>query len=865
MRHLFTFLFTLIALQFSLAQKVTPKPLDCSIEMQGNTYWISNEFNNYPCLPAGSNAYNGNEVVYKFGLSEVTDVRFTYESTCPIGLFLLDSDMNCIEYSELDPGEFGVTESFLGAIRLLPDSFFLVVDRPVGLTCDNFTLFMDCTPYKPYTICELGGDVTSCNHTVTDTLPGTPSSPAPPEGNPSFDIQSLEVPIDPCEPTESFRIYQAYFDNPVTVNAQLLNAPPTAKVLIYTDECACLSDYLCFDGGDCGESGGFSDNGILNNAPSGFYYFVVIGAAADTYDLKVVTNDCMCDYEAEPISCGDKVTADAATETNKFDNVPGRGINAYDDCYGRDRPYTGGDKVYEFEIFEQSKVTIKLTSFFNAGLFVFDANCATDCLGVGETFGINGETTIEELHLQRGVYQIVVDLEKEHAASCPFMLEIVECEPVPQYQVAFIDETEIIHEMDIVEEMVYNRQGNKLVTGRNAQIAFFANNPECDNVGVNGPVPVTSARVENYPLFGKEDEDAPTKAYVINENFKMVLSINDTVQGFVQGAIGQVKTFNGGIESTLTRVSSITADNGVVQAINVSPIDQNLSVDGGMATFEIFTNDSSNPRRNLDWCVAELEEAMAAAKIDIISIRPTKTGRGKETIIIEYGPNPDFEEKRCTVRIAGTTINRDNELIFRQLGNICINEKVMPFINKDTTLTVSNTISEFELRQLFEPKTEIVSDNCTSNENLRFFYPNRLTFPLTVGSHQLYFEVKDEVGNDNRHSLPIEVFDPTMRVGNITNPIGFVEGQTIDLDPINIIPNPNNGQFDIQISPITEGVHQLVILNTLGQTIKKYNQYLSKGPQKIEVNMRSFTPGIYMVQLRAGQKTHNKKMVISNL
>lgn len=866
MRLLHLLMFTFLCSQFSLAQgwkKTEPTPpieLPCGVLQEASTWGNENQFSNYACLGTDSPSYIGNEVVYQFSLTEITDVRFTFESNCEIGIFLLDANMECIDYNEINPLEHGTTKSFLGALRLLPGDFFLIVDRPDDWNmCDVFTLKMDCTPYEPYTLCELGGEITSCNHTVTDMLAEEVQLPPLPENSLNFDLSTSN--ILPCEPDKSFKIYQAYFDNPGTITTQLLNATPGTEVFIYTDECACKSDFLCFDGADC-EGVGFGE-GTLNNAVGGFYYFVVTGPPAATYDLKVVTNDCICDYVAEPIECGQAITADAGTETNKFDNVVGRGANIYSDCYGRDRPYTGGDKVYEFEIFEPHKVSIKLTSFFNAGLFLFDANCGTDCLGSGETFGINGTTTIDSIHLQRGVYQIIVDLEKAHAASCPFTIEITDCTPQPPYIVADFDETPLVHYIDIIQNIPYNSNRTTLGGNLSAEISFFAAGDFCDNVPVNEEIGVGGARVEAHELYGKnfpEDE-----AYDGGEPFKQKLTIRGRSLGFVDGAFGELRSFDDGNSSILDFLSSITAGGGVVIDLDIFPIDQKLSSLGGTTSFDVFINDSRNQNTELDidWCVKQIVQAMTDAKIQIDAIRPSNTGRGKKQIFIDYGPNSEFSEKRCTVRIAGSTISKNKDLIFIQESKSCEDNEDPPAVGCNQSFMVtlgSRSIGSVgAFYNFIESNTDIVSDDCTDNEDLTIRYPNfNLTFPLELGTHTLTLDVTDGDNNNTNCRVNIEVVDPTNRIAPIQPTISVSNELTPSNNPITIAPNPSSGVFDLLISSSIKDEYRLSIKNTLGQEIRKIELDNTQN-----IDLKNFATGIYFVQLKTKNQSYLKKLILT--
>lgn len=861
MRVFFTFLlalFWLVPSTFSQgwksSQPPSPRPIECGQTERFSTWGQDNDFSGADyadCLPNSGDAYEGNDVMYTFTIDEVSDIRFTIESQCAKGLFLfqeIDGGMKCLDADELDPSLFGATKGFFGGMRVNPGTYFLVIDERLSSMCEMFTLTFECKTYEPYTICELGGQVTSCGKTISSTLPPS-ENPTPPMGEtpPNLDIQAV-----PCTPINSFQIYQGYFKNPGTIIAELSEIEG-GKIFIIPENAACDANAIC--------ENQLADNpaiGInsLNNAPGGFYYFVVVGTAGQSFDFKVTTNDCICDYTAEMIECGQSVTADAGTEQNKFDNVLAQGLNAYENCYGRERPYTGGDKVYQFEVDEETAVTINLQSLFNAGVFLFDANCADDCLAYDETFGLNGTAAITDFVVGCGVYQIIVDLEKSHAASCPFTLELTSCKPDEDIEPDKFIATGKLHFIDIVKNLPYN---DSLLKGDDGNIITFyaTDRNDCKNIPSNqfGEIQETVVFDE---VNGNNLELPKKNGYEVEEGFRVQLTLGDLNQGFVETAFGEGE-FTKFIEtelSTLSETSKLDARPGIANMLDTRPIDRIVSSDGGEVTYAIFTNQSTKlSELDVAWCVSSDTEGAFAEFIP-------DTGSGTDSVRVIYEANTIGQLRRIKFTVTGIEINQNKEFYISQRGfSDCKDDTTPPSI---ISCPSTDTFEVASINSLIRLRAELLgminleaTDICTAPEDLIIQFSFAPT-QLNATPQMIEFSIKD--GSENESFCPIWVklsVDPTNgRLAQLATPSLQKE------DNFTIYPNPNNGTFTINLPMIESDKQMISIYNTFGQKVREITQAHLASNQTQSIKIDDLETGIYLVKINSRTQEYSKKIMV---
>ena len=81
------------------------------------------------------------------------------------------------------------------------------------------------------------------------------------------------------------------------------------------------------------------------------------------------------------------------------------------------------------------------------------------------------------------------------------------------------------------------------------------------------------------------------------------------------------------------------------------------------------------------------------------------------------------------------------------------------------------------------------------------------------------------------------------------------------LAQFNVLPNPNNGAFVIQVSFADVNEANVSITNVLGQTLKSYN--FSEKTFEIPVDIQHQASGVYFVILKSDNQIVTRKVTIT--
>lgn len=79
---------------------------------------------------------------------------------------------------------------------------------------------------------------------------------------------------------------------------------------------------------------------------------------------------------------------------------------------------------------------------------------------------------------------------------------------------------------------------------------------------------------------------------------------------------------------------------------------------------------------------------------------------------------------------------------------------------------------------------------------------------------------------------------------------------------IALFPNPANDQVMIQMAAPTAFPMDIVISNSLGQTVESFNEEIFNGTAQAQLNVSSLRSGLYFVSIRLGENTITKKLLI---
>jgi flagellar hook assembly protein FlgD len=77
-------------------------------------------------------------------------------------------------------------------------------------------------------------------------------------------------------------------------------------------------------------------------------------------------------------------------------------------------------------------------------------------------------------------------------------------------------------------------------------------------------------------------------------------------------------------------------------------------------------------------------------------------------------------------------------------------------------------------------------------------------------------------------------------------------------EAISIVPNPNNGVFQIQL-PMLEAAANLIITDVQGKVVRKTT--ISQDQSSVDVNMSELGKGVYFINVSDGQHTYKAKFI----
>ena len=136
---------------------------------------------------------------------------------------------------------------------------------------------------------------------------------------------------------------------------------------------------------------------------------------------------------------------------------------------------------------------------------------------------------------------------------------------------------------------------------------------------------------------------------------------------------------------------------------------------------------------------------------------------------------------------------------------------------------------------------------------------------------ELTFDATELDTGDYFATLIIKSNDPTKP--SVTIPIHMIVSSTVGIEdefPLPTVyslyqnfPNPFNPSTTIKYSIPNEGRVSLIVFNLLGEEVTTLvNEEQSAGNYKVEFNISSLPSGVYFYQLKAGDYTNTKKMIL---
>ena len=341
---------------FLFSQTCYNGDLTCNSEISDTTTDGTSNFDNYSCCNWNE---TGKEKIYRLVLDDWADVDLSFTSlSADLDLFILTdcNDPNsCIAY---DDNEIST--------RLDAGTYYVVVDGNEGAEGD-FSLKVICLFNCVDE--EISGDIDEIGDTSNgDNVISSYSCSG------SSDFSGSEY------------IYHFHLDDEKIVKVELLTSY-NLSIFLLTN---------CNDGSTCIASG--SDT-LLKKLDPGDYYISVDSPSGDEGNYRIIVKffDCF-DKEITENSYGDSDTTYNSHEI--YDSYG---------CFGGDE--SGPEKIYKFQITENSSVDVYLTNEVNSHTIFLLSECGDPSSCVAEGTGHISA------NLSSGIYYLVIDSDNNPGSS----------------------------------------------------------------------------------------------------------------------------------------------------------------------------------------------------------------------------------------------------------------------------------------------------------------------------------------------------------------------------------------------------------------------------------------------------------------
>jgi uncharacterized Zn ribbon protein len=96
---------------------------------------------------------------------------------------------------------------------------------------------------------------------------------------------------------------------------------------------------------------------------------------------------------------------------------------------------------------------------------------------------------------------------------------------------------------------------------------------------------------------------------------------------------------------------------------------------------------------------------------------------------------------------------------------------------------------------------------------------------------------------------------------NVINTTGFAELQNRDVS-IRISPNPNNGEFIVELTSKENATMSLRIMDALGNVVYNQNDIQVMQSLDMKISLNNLKKGVYFILVNDGKTTQAKKLVI---
>jgi hypothetical protein len=95
---------------------------------------------------------------------------------------------------------------------------------------------------------------------------------------------------------------------------------------------------------------------------------------------------------------------------------------------------------------------------------------------------------------------------------------------------------------------------------------------------------------------------------------------------------------------------------------------------------------------------------------------------------------------------------------------------------------------------------------------------------------------------------------PSPRIGDVLD----TDGRVV----FSVYPNPNNGQFSVNLVTAEEGIANVIVRDIMGKVVKTTDVSTVAGPNNFQVDLTSFGAGIYLLQVNQNGTTNTVRIVV---
>jgi len=129
---------------------------------------------------------------------------------------------------------------------------------------------------------------------------------------------------------------------------------------------------------------------------------------------------------------------------------------------------------------------------------------------------------------------------------------------------------------------------------------------------------------------------------------------------------------------------------------------------------------------------------------------------------------------------------------------------------------------------------------------------------ISPGSYTLTVNPYSGTGGTGTLGIPHTVHFTVVQSAKTTLPAANAEDENVLL----LYPNPNNGEFNLELDIAEKADVTLKIFNHLGQVVRYENNPQYEGEYKNNIRLQEQPAGMYFIQLQYGEKLYNEKVIV---